>query len=417
MKDRRYIIKLLSLTLTFALVFTSLGISVFATDEDGAAAAADQTAVEISDDEAVAEDAAEEVEVSEPVTQEAVNADTTAAISAPRSVKAKAIKQKLANGEKKRKKYLNTDNKIKLTWKAPATGTVHHYAIKCSNGDWMATNIPASKTSYTFEAPVGNRNYKVYAYDKDGNYAYYKIKNVKGWAINKIHTTWNWTAKMDRKTTLYKNKTGSAKIKTLKKGTKGIILRSHPKRPKKWNKPIRVKIQLLDSKGNLTDTVGWVKYGPISASPNIEVKHDYTRAQKEAFANKYTSSTNYLIWVNGYTQRENIFKKVKGKWKLISSNRCTLGNFYQPVSTGTKTLRAKKGTVTMIDDKGRPYYFKYSRTFKGSGYFHTRSYWSSNGKAKNKVQYRPATKGCIRQYTDDAKFVYSLPRGTKILFK
>lgn len=444
MKDRRYLTKLLSLALTFALVFTSLGISVFAADDDENAddqavteAVLDEEATlddvvfeEVDEPEAPAEDAVmaedpveDEGDVETVFEGEAVAKDALAetadevAISAPQNLKATVIKQKLANGNGQRKKYLHTKNQIKLTWKAPATGKVDHYTIKCSNGKMIKSNLDADTTSVTFNAPLGSRHYTVTAFDKDGNSAAAKVKYVRGWAI-KVHKTFNWIAKMDKKTTLYKKKKGSASIKKIAKGTKAIILASYPKRPKKWSKPIRVKVQLLDSDGNPTKTVGWVKRGAISASADIDLKHDYTEADKEEFANKYSSDTKYLIWVNGYTQRINIFKGSKGHWNLIGTNRVTLGNYYQPVSTGIKRLGKKVGRVNNLDDKGRPYYFLYSRTFKGSGYFHTRSYWAS-GKAKNSIKnnHYPNTKGCIRLYTSDAKFVYGLPKGTKIVFK
>ncbi len=369
MKNRKRITRFLTLTLAFALVFTSLCVM-----EVGAAS------------------------VSAPALKSCT----------PNTV------QKLANGEGQRTKYLNTSNKVTIKWNA-ASGAASYTIIR-DDGAVVASGITG--TSYEFEAAGGTHSYKVRAVASDGTYAdsaFCKSFKMLDY-IKKVHKTWNWTATMDKNTTLYKKSKGKAKIRTIKKGEKGIILKTYPKRPKKWNKPKRVQIQVLDANGKLTDEIGWVKYGPISASPNIDTNSDYTLETKLKFVNKYSSNTKYLIWVNGYTQRINIFKGSKGNWTLISSNRVTLGNFYQPVSTGVKKLKNKKGRVTMLDDKGRPYYFNYSRTFGGSGYFHTRSYWSKSGKAKNKVQYRPNTKGCIRQYTDDAKFLYGLPKGTKILF-
>ena len=418
MKNSKYMARLLTLTLTLVMVVTSMGLSVFA--EEGVDGQAPQQDAAAAADDAVAEDAApadeqadaEQVVVEEQaVANDALGAGET--VTAPTGVTATAVKQKLANGERQRTKYLNTKNEITVSWTKPST-PVTGYEIFNNKGARVAT-ADAGATSVTFDAPVGKFSYTVKAYNGGASAVSAASNAVKGSAI-KIHKNWHWTATMDKNTTLYKKSKGKAAIKTIPKGTKGIILATYPKRPKKWNKPIRVQIQLLDANGKETPVKGWVKYGPISASPNIDTDSDYTRADKEAFANQYTSKTNYLIWVNGYTQRENVFKKSGGKWVLISSNRVTLGNFYQPVSRGHKILKNKKGRVTMLDDKGRPYYFNYARTFGGSGYFHTRSYWSRSGKAKNKVQYRPATKGCIRQYTDDAKFIYGLPKGTKILF-
>lgn len=429
MKDKKFMARFLTLTLSFVMVFTSLGISVFAAGEEETAAE-DQTAVESVVDEAAeeaeetaaAEEEAVEAEEEEAVeevagdavTQEAATATTTTTtLAKPQNVRfTKVPNQKHANGEGERKKYLNSSNVVTLDWNA--VEGAEYYNVICNNGKTVKSHLTTSKL--TFKAYSGKHKYRVVAYKGKVHASSKWVKLQKIKILTKIHKTWDWTAKMDSKTPLYKKSSGSASYKNLKKGTKGIIIKTSPKRPSKWNKPNRVYIQLLDSKGNLTSTKGWVKYSAISASPNIDTSYDYTREKKEKFANKYSSDTNYLIWVNGYTQRINIFKGKKGSWKLISSNRVTLANYYQPVSTGTKILRAKKGTVTMLDDKGRPYYFKYARTFKGSGYFHTRSYWSSSGAAKNKVQYRPNTKGCIRQYTDDAKFLYSLPYGTKILF-
>ena len=315
------------------------------------------------------------------------------------------------NGEGNRKKGVNSDNLITISWTKPAAA-ISTYSILIDEVE-KYRNIPATTLKYSFRAPAGEHAYAVRAYSKEDPTVFAdssaQTKNVLAY-LGKVSSSWHWIASMDKATTLYKNKTGKAKIKTIPKGAKGKIITTYPKRPKKWDKPKRVQVKLEDG------TVGWVAYRVISASPNIETDIDYPKSVKEAWVKNKSSDTGYLVWVNGYTQRINIFKGKKGNWKLISTNRVTLGNFYQPVSTGHKRLKAKKGRVYMLDDKGRSYYFLYSRMFGGSGYFHTRSYWA-NGKPKNKVQYRPNTKGCIRQFTDDAKFLYSLPKYTKVVFQ
>lgn len=54
---------------------------------------------------------------------------------------------------------------------------------------------------------------------------------------------------------------------------------------------------------------------------------EYSTATKEAFVNEkgYTSKTDYLVWISQYTTSTNVFKKTKGKWKLVRRMPCIVG--------------------------------------------------------------------------------------------
>ena len=333
-------------------------------------------------------------------------------ISKPTDVEfSKVPTQKIAE----RKKNLRSDNLVTLRWTKPENGTVGSYSILC-DGKVLEKDIDASATKYEFRAKAGVHKYRVRAISAEDETVYKDSSSVKSPEImsyiEKVHPKFKWIVTYKRKAPLYKSSTGSATIKTIKKGTKGVAVGKYPKHISGFDKPSRVKVKFDDG------TVGWAAWGTVRVKAQIKVKDDYPVSVKEEYANKFASKTNYLVWVNEYTQRVNIFKGKQGSWKLIRSVRVTTGNFAQPLSKGSKKFRLgnKRGTVYRVDDSGRSYYFKLARGFHGSGYFHTRCWWA-NGSVRNSVTNKPTTRGCVRMYNEDAKFIWDMPRDSKVVIR
>lgn len=323
---------------------------------------------------------------------------------------------KVATAFASQTKNLRADNLATIKWKKPTTGTVGGYALVVDGK--VKKKLDASVTKYTFRLAAGkNHTYAIKAYcafDKTINATSSSKKVSKKILnfINKAHPKFSWNVKFKRKATLYKSSTGTAKLATIAKGKKGVAIGKYPKKVGPWDNPKRVQVEFEDG------TIGWAKWGDVTVKADTAVKRDYPVSIKEEHANKYSSGTSQLIWVNEYTQRINIFKGKKGSWKLVRSSRCTTGRFASPITRGTKKkLGVKRGTVYRVDENGRSYFFRLARGFKGSGYFHTRCWWTDTGRPRNNVTSFPSTRGCIRMYNPDAQYVWSMPGGSKILFQ
>lgn len=285
----------------------------------------------------------------------------------------------------------------------------------------VSTKYIVSQTSTSFkyhQQCSGARYYAVRAYSSSNSSVYIDSNAMKGGSVGSnlifgsVVEKMQWRATIKKTTTLYKNATGSAKIGKIKKKTKTTAVGYTPSKIKNYNTPKRIKVKLSNGK------VGWVKYSCVRLKALTNVKKDYPQSVKEEYANKYSSKTSYLVWVNQYTQRYTLFKKDDGKFEEEKTARVTTGKYYQPLRSGTGYyLSKRKAVVNRIYEDGRPYHFNYATFFNGSGYFHTRSIWSDTGKYRNKIQATPNTRGCCRMYDADAIKIYKLPLNTKVIIK
>lgn len=279
--------------------------------------------------------------------------------------------------------------------------------------------VSASATSFKYHQQCsGVRYYAVRAYSATHSSVYIDSNAMKGGSVGSnlifgdVVEKMRWRATIKKTTTLYKKATGSAKVGKIKRKTRTTAIGYTPSKIKNYDTPKRIKVQLSNGK------VGWVKYSCVRLKAITSVKKDYPKSVKEEFANKYTSKTNYLVWVNQYTQRYTIFKKSDGKFVEEKTARVTTGKYYQPLRSGSDYyLSKRKPIVYRIYEDGRPYYFKYATYFAGSGYFHTRSIWSDTGKYRNKIQAKPNTRGCCRMYDADAIKIYKTPLNTKVVIR
>lgn len=319
------------------------------------------------------------------------------------------------------KQISKDDNWYKITWD-DASGEVGHYYIFMDKEAYKgpkdlpkkARRLSGSANSFKIQLKEGTHTFRVKTispYSTNDAVVSSKIK-VKVKLLSKVHPSMDWKVVFYKKTPLYKSRSGYAKIKTIKKKTKGAIaLDWSPSHISDWGTPSRIQVKLKNGKK------GWVPYSYVDIVADNTWKKSYAKSAILKYVNQFGSANKYLIWCNKYTSRVYIFEGKKGNWKLKRTCKVTVGKFYQPVSTSTsKTLGARYGRVYHLTENGTRYYFDYARTFHGSGYFHTRSYWASGGQ-KNTIQLRPNTRGCVRMYTDDAKYLYTLPVGTKVIHK
>jgi hypothetical protein len=132
-------------------------------------------------------------------------------------------------------------------------------------------------------------------------------------------------------------------------------------------------------------------------------KTNYDDVTAENFVNECgrSSKTKYLIWVSTYTQHIYVFKGKKKNWKIVQSWECSSGKAASPSPSG---FGFNIHTKTYSYSNNIPWWMMYS------------SYNSIHGK---KPEYKigiPASHGCVRNYNENAKWMYDRCKvGTAII--
>ena len=150
---------------------------------------------------------------------------------------------------------------------------------------------------------------------------------------------------------------------------------------------------------------------------------EYTKEAKEAFVNElhdYSSSTNYLVWVNLYTTTVNIFQGSKGNWKLIKTGECTIGAPPTPTRPGVYSIYSKTHHWSFDDtSSGRTDVSRcnYVSLFDGGIAFHTRLYYSGTSTFYGDSSLSAElSHGCVRCPDEIAIFIYNnCPIGTRVV--
>lgn len=151
---------------------------------------------------------------------------------------------------------------------------------------------------------------------------------------------------------------------------------------------------------------------PSVSLPTWDSSIDYSVGTKEGFVNTvgYSSKTDYLIWVNRYTQRVMIFKGSKGNWKLQNTYLCSTGSNYTPTPTGIFALQAHYGTWHFSN-----YVVYYPTGYDGDFAFHTTLY-GYDGSDYDPTLGAPASLGCVRMAKADAYYIYyNIPLKTTVV--
>lgn len=168
----------------------------------------------------------------------------------------------------------------------------------------------------------------------------------------------------------------------------------------------KTKIRLQDG------TVGWMNFYNIAVSnEKFYTTADYSTAVKEYYVNHVrncTSKTGWLIWVNLYTQRVNIFKGSKGNWKLYNSG---------PISSGRNECPTPVEVASLLYHTVWNYehYYCYKVTvFDDARGFHSRP-TAYDGSVYYAAMGYPASAGCIRLLDAQLNIIHDeCPLGTAV---
>lgn len=157
-------------------------------------------------------------------------------------------------------------------------------------------------------------------------------------------------------------------------------------------------------------------------SPNSAVYNKYRTASDAyirntdknlIFANKYSSSTRYLITVNRNTHMVYIYQGSQGKWNKINSFSCGDGAPSTPTVEGKFSIYGHKRYF----DSGSVRCF-YASMFYGAYYFHSTLY-AQTSTPQREVDGRVGmalSHGCVRLKLSNAEWIYNvIPTGTAVV--
>ncbi len=219
-------------------------------------------------------------------------------------------------------------------------------------------------------------------------------------------STFNFTKDMQKSVTMgflivYENKT-TGKTETLK-AEKTVPIENYSD---EWYYE-RDKTRIL----NLVSSVYRGNYTTSYAE-----NHDYTNVEKEVWINAkgYSSSTEYLCWINRAYQRVNVFKGSKGNWKIIKKFIVGTGASSTPTPVGQTyvTYKSKAGWTT-----GNYTVRPVIGFYPDSGYaFHSRLCYPGTENEYDYSSGYPVSHGCVRMKRPDINWMYSnIPIGTRVV--
>ena len=127
-------------------------------------------------------------------------------------------------------------------------------------------------------------------------------------------------------------------------------------------------------------------------------------------AQKYSSSSKYLILVDRAHCRVGIFTGSKNKWHLKYYWQCCVGKSSTPTPAGTYTMGIKQYSFGTSS-----YTCYYASQISGNYLFHSVLYYAGTFKVKDGTMGEAVSHGCVRLTLSHAKWIYTtVPSGTKI---
>jgi lipoprotein-anchoring transpeptidase ErfK/SrfK len=146
------------------------------------------------------------------------------------------------------------------------------------------------------------------------------------------------------------------------------------------------------------------------------LENDYSSDIKTAWVNAkgYSSTSQYLVWINITYQRVNVFQGSQGNWKLIHTFLGGTGASGTSTPVGVYTVfgRSARGWITSTYCVSPVVNFKV-----GSGLaFHSRLYDPTRSYLTSAAIGYPCSHGCIRMYDEDVQWIYdNIPTGTTVV--
>ncbi|OPJ64416.1 L,D-transpeptidase [Clostridium oryzae] len=126
------------------------------------------------------------------------------------------------------------------------------------------------------------------------------------------------------------------------------------------------------------------------------------------------STTNYIIYVNLSRCKIYIYSYLNKKPSLVKTAPCAPGRRLTPTIKG---LYKSQRVAVWVHDVKYKCYLKYVTRIYGGYLFHAQP-MNSKGQIVSRIMGVPASHGCVRLYTNDAKYIYEkIPTGSTIYIK
>lgn len=163
-----------------------------------------------------------------------------------------------------------------------------------------------------------------------------------------------------------------------------------------------------------TGESGWVSASDVEISEeDCTTEEDYTENMKTEFVNSmgYDSTTDYLVWVNLYTQKVNVFKGYEGNWALEETFECATGKNSSPTSTGVYTYSSLQERWDLGDT-----YVKPVLVYNGGEAITSRPYDASTHYITDTTMGKPVSGGSVRMRENDVEWMAeNIPIGTMVV--
>jgi hypothetical protein len=275
-----------------------------------------------------------------------------------------------------------------LSWKQVKNAT--GYYIYRVNGTKLKKVATTKSTTCTIKnlTPGTKYQFQVFAYNSEGK--------GKGSSLISVKTT-NWLSTVHQRyfVTTVTSTTKATVVSTGKsiKIAKDTKIVAHTRTTAKKT----IKATMADGTVILISNTK-LRYGNVKTTSEY-----YSQSVKENFVNKkgYSSTTDYLIWINQYTCNTTIFKGSEGNWKQVRSMPCIIGNGGR-TTTGTYKLLRQETAY------GKPkIYFSWNPAKGWGNSFHCRLGSDTRGAVSH---------GCVR--LGDADLYYlaaTCPIGTTVI--
>ncbi len=207
-----------------------------------------------------------------------------------------------------------------------------------------------------------------------------------------------------RDTAIYEDADLTRQTESLGEGDSGLLLEY--KKDATGMTAIRMQLHTGES--------GWVSAADVEISEeNCTTEEDYSEEMKTEFVNSmgYDSTTDYLVWVNLYTQKVNVFKGYEGNWALTETFECATGKNTSPTSTGVFTYSVLQEKWDLGDT-----YVKPVLVYNGGEAITSRPYDASTHYITDTTMGKPVSGGSVRMREDDVEWMAeNIPVGTMVV--
>lgn len=147
-----------------------------------------------------------------------------------------------------------------------------------------------------------------------------------------------------------------------------------------------------------------------------EIPNGHEFSDMDAYAQNFSSETEYLMLINNWENYVGVYKGEQGKWQNLYYFSCVTGKESTPTVRGEFSIYAKSPSFDGNMDSPAWYTCYYASMFYPEYFFHSIIYYQGTWNVMDASMGYSASHGCVRLETDNAEWVYNnIPLGTKVV--